>query len=475
MTPGSNTSRFRSLGLLAVLCLTPALAHAQADTNLRAAEPPPAPPPPAPPPPVVAPAPVPDAGASPPAPNTAAAPVVPPDAATPEPPADGEPKKKKNKNKSGDEPAAGRDDAAPLSSEHGGLVFSSTGGTLQLKGRVFARAELAHRSETVVNTGGGLSTRDVNSLDLSLASARFGIEYQSPLRWLSAELELDIAGNNPTLKDAYIQAGKRFFVKAGHFKVLTAALELESPWTLPLVRRGLVNELLTDWLDVAGRRPGVAVGFRCKCALKPRLTLGAFQGTTLEEVVPGDRDVELLDQAGLDAQSYSARGELKVAGVQLGAWYEHRIGSKLAGEFEHFPTFGIDATLDETFERGGVRVWLDGGGGKSLYVNADKPDATEDPLFLVGRALVGYRFGGVALGDPYLEPFGFFAVLDPDTEVVSDFATEAALGVNAGYWDRARLTLQAEMTNGQRNFPEGFLANVDPDRLSVLLQAGARF
>jgi hypothetical protein len=471
MRPSSNSSRFGSLGLLAALCLTPALASAQAETNLPAAEAQPAPPPPAAPP-----------AASAPAPNATPSPVAAPDAAAAEPPGDAsgelvadEPKKKKNKKKSGGEPEAGRDDATPLGAEYGGLVFSSAGGRLQLKGRVFARAELAHRSETVVNTGGGLSTRDVNSLDLSLASARFGIEYESPLRWLSAELELDIAGNNPEVKDAFIQAGKRFFVKAGNFKVPTAALELESPWSLPLVRRGLVNDLLIDWLDVAGRRPGVAVGFRCKCELKPRLTLGAFQGTTLQDVVPGDRDVQLIERTALDAQSYSARGELKIAGVQLGAWYEHRVASKLVGEFEHFPTFGLDATLDETFERGGLRVWLDGGGGKSLYVHADKPDATKDPLFLVGRGLVGYRFGGVALGDPYLEPFGFFAVLDPDTEVVADFATEAALGVNAGYWDRGRVTLQAEMTRGQRNFPEGFLANVDPDRLSVLLQAGARF
>lgn len=468
MNNGSNRSRFSSLALLAAVCLTPALARAQA------AEPPPAPPPPAT-------TPTPDASVTAPAPNTAPSAVAAPAAAAAEPstdatsePSAGKPKKKK-KNKSDREPEAERDDADPLSAEYGGLVFSSSGGRLQLKGRLFARAELAHRSETVVNTGGGLSTRDVNSLDLSLASARFGIEYQSPLRWLSAELELDIAGNSPELKDAFVQAGKRFFVKAGHFKVPTAALELESPWTLPLVRRGLVNELLTDWLDVAGRRPGVAVGFRCKCELKPRLTLGAFQGTTLQDVVPGDRDVQLIEETALDAQSYAVRGELKVAGVQLGAWYEHRIGSQIAGEFEHFPTFGLDATLDKTFERGGLRIWLDGGGGESLYVNTDKPDAAEDPLFLVGRGLVGYRFGGVALGDPYVEPFGFFAVLDPDTEVVADFATEAALGVNAGYWDRARLTLQAEMTNGQRNFPEGFLANVDPDRLSVLLQAGARF
>jgi hypothetical protein len=66
-------------------------------------------------------------------------------------------------------------------------------------------------------------------------------------------------------------------------------------------------------------------------------------------------------------------------------------------------------------------------------------------------------------------------LLDPDTEVVADFATEAALGCNAGYWDRAHISLQAEMTNAGRNFPRGFLDNQEPDRLSLLLQAGARF
>lgn len=470
MTLASTNSRLFPLTLLTALALVPSVAHAQTDAAApRAPEPQPAP----------APAPVsaPNAPAAAPEPTE---PIAPTDAApTAEPTsADNKPKKKK-KRKDGAAPEAGRDDATPLSEagpEYGGLVFSSSGGRLQLKGRVFARAEMRHREETVVNSGGGLTTRDVNSLDLSLASARFGLEYESPLPWLSAELELEIAGNNPEVKDAYVQAGKRFFVKAGQFKVPTAALELESPWTLPLVRRGLINELLTDWLDVAGRRPGVVVGFKCKCDLKPRLTLGAFQGTTLaEDVVPGDRDVALIEQAAVDAQSYSARGEIKVAGVQLGLWYEHRVGSRVVGEFEHFPTFGLDASYDKTFASSGLRVWLDGGGGESFYVNADKPDTEKDPLFLVGRALVGYRFGGVVLGDPYVEPFGFFALLDPDTEVVSDFATEAALGVNAGYWDRARVTLQAEMVNGQRNFPTGYLGNVNPDHLSVLLQAGARF
>ena len=120
-------------------------------------------------------------------------------------------------------------------------------------------------------------------------------------------------------------------------------------------------------------------------------------------------------------------------------------------------------------------MWLDGGAGESLYVADDKPEGDQTPWFFTARALVGYRFGGLALGDPYVEPFGHFALLDPDTEVVSDFVTEAAVGVNAGFWDRARLGLQGEITRGQRNFPTGFLDNRDPDRMSLLLQAGARF
>lgn len=376
------------------------------------------------------------------------------------------------KDTAGDRETASTFIAGPAA--EGTLVFTSSGGSLQLKGRVMALSELSHRSETVVSSNGGLTTRDVNALDLSLASARVGLEYRSPLRWLSAELELEISGR-PEVKDAYVLAGKRFFAKAGQFKVPTASLELESPWTLPLARRGLIHDLLTDWLDVAGRRPGLALGYRGKGPLKPRLTLGAFQGTTMSDVAPGDRDVELIEQASMKAQSLAARAELTLVGVDFGAWYEHRVASRVIGEFERLPVFGVDATLDRTFDSGGLRAWLDGGGGKSLYVHADKPDTDEDPLFLLGRALIAYRFGGVTLGAPYVEPFGFFGLLDPDTEVVADFATETALGVNAGYWDRCRLTLQAEMTRGQRNFPKGFLDNQDPDRLSLLLQAGARF
>ncbi len=355
-----------------------------------------------------------------------------------------------------------------------GLVFASEGGSLELKGRVFALAELQHRQESVVGNTGALVDRQRDSLDLSLASARIGFSYRSPLPWLSADLELELSGR-PVVKDAYLHAGKRFFVRAGQFKVPTAALELESPWALPLARRGLVHDLLADWLDVGGRRPGVAFGYRGKGSLKPRLTLGAFQGTTLEAQVPGERDVRLISATSLDAQSLAARAELTALNVDFGAWYEHRVGGPVAGESAHYAAFGLDATYAQTFEHHGLRLWLDATAGESFYVHEDKPGADKEPVFLVTRALAAFRFGGTALGAAYLEPFGFVGLLDPDTEVVADFGIEAALGLNVGFWDRARLTLQGELNSGQRNFPGGLLDYQEPDRLGLLVQAGARF
>src|SRR6187402_719777 len=396
-------------------------------------------------------------------PQPAAAPpaAAPPDAPAPAAAPHGKKKDKKAK-------------AGPAQDHAKGFVFTTTGGELELKGRVMALAELSHHRDDVVGTGGNVESQSRTSLDLQLESARVGLEYRSPERWLSAELELEISGK-PKVKDAFVVAGKRYFVKAGQFKLPSPRLELESPWELPLARRGLMHDLLVDWLDVAGRRPGVAVGYRGKGGLKPRVTLGAFQGTTVDSIAPGERDVVLIDDASLTAQTYAARVELSPAWLTLGGWYEQRVGSTAPGQFEHYATGGVDATVDQTFARGGLRAWVDGSVGESQYVHDDKPDQSAAPIFVLGRALLGYRFGGVARGDVYVEPFGFFALLDPDIEVVEDFATEAALGVNFGLWDRARVTLQGELTRAQRNFPSGLLDHEDPDRESLLLMAGARF
>lgn len=345
---------------------------------------------------------------------------------------------------------------------------------LKLKARVFALAELSHRRETVVGTDASLVTRDRDGLDLSLQSARVGAEYRSPIPWLSAELELELAGK-PRVKDAYVEAGDHVFAKAGQFKVPAAALELASPWKVPMVRRGFVHDLLTDWMDVGERRPGLALGYRDKGGLKPRLTVGVFQGTTLKQVVPGDRDTKLIDHASLEAQTFAARGEITLFGVAVGGWYEQRVGSRAVGQFEHYATFGLDATTDLRLGPGALRFWLDGMGGQSFYVAGTEAVSDPKPWFAAARALVAYRFGGSEQGEAYVEPFGFFGMLDPDASITSDAASEAAVGIAGGLWDRARLTLQAETTHAQRNFPGGLFEHQEPDHKSVLLQAGARF
>lgn len=450
----SLSDRFRRLyplrfGLCLSLVVAPGLAFAQQSTD--------------------APGP-----ALPPAPVAAAEPdAAPPPEATggPSAPPKEEPAPRK-KRKKGPEPAAAGEEREVVAPEQASDKKRDKPNKhdLRLKGRVFALAELSHRHERVLTVDSGLVERDRDALDLSLQSARFGVEYRAPLRWLSAEVELEVAGK-VRAKDAFVKAGQTFFVKAGQFKVPAAALEVASPWTLPLARRGLVHDLMTDWLDIAGRAPGIAFGYHQKDGLKPRLTLGVFQGTSLKQVLPGDRDVRLIDHVSLEAQTYAARAELSPFGVNLGAWYEQRVGSIAVGQFRHFATFGLDATV----ERGGLRAWVDGSGGQSPYLSANKPGSDRPAWFAAGRALVAYRFGGAERDDPYLEPFGFFALLDPDTDVVSDMVHEAALGVGAGFWDRARITLQGELTGGQRNLPQGFLDGQEPAHKSLLLQAGARF
>lgn len=343
---------------------------------------------------------------------------------------------------------------------------------VRLTARFLALAELSHRRTTVVGADGSLDDR-YDALDLSLQSARAGAKYRSPLRWLSAEAELELS-RKPRVKDAYVEAGKRFFARAGQFKLPAARPEMVSLWSLPQARRGLVHDLLTDWNDIAGRAPGVAFGYRGAGPQRLRLVLGAFQGSTLKQVLPGDRDVELVSHASLGAQTFAARAQVTLVGVAWGAWYEQRVVSRVIGQFRHLPAFGVDAGWSVPAGPGALGLWLDVTAARGLYPH---PELAEpgNPWLLAGRALVSYRFGGRAVGERYLESFAFLAALDPDLRVRSDRVLEAALGLGLGYFQRARLTLAGEVTRARRNFPSELLGGQEPEHASLLLQAGARF
>ncbi len=381
-----------------------------------------------------------------------------------EPPADAtaEPEKKKKKRRD-------RADAA-----EGDGAVRSRAGRIQLKGRVFARAELQRGPRRVIE-GTNVTSRSRNSLDLDVQSVRVGLEYEAPMPWLTAVAELELTGK-PSLKDGFVQARSGHYqLRAGQFKVPASAIESESPWVLPLAGRGMLHDLLVDWLDVGGRRPGAVFTYRSGGPLHLRLSGGAFQGSL---VADAERKTDTIKNMSLDAQSLVARAQIKAGPAAIGAWYEHRVGSPAIGRYQYYPTAGLDVTVDEPLPGGGIRIWLETIAGESWFELPQLLSDADDTWFVAGRAIVAWRFGGMAQEALYIEPFAQLAGMDPDRNIRTDLFWEAALGVNAGFWDRARITLQGEISRGQRNFPSGFrlgngyLLARDPDHIGLLLQAG---
>ena len=88
------------------------------------------------------------------------------------------------------------------------------------------------------------------------------------------------------------------------------------------------------------------------------------------------------------------------------------------------------------------------------------------------RSIAAYRFGGLEKGDVFVEPYGSIGVLDPDVDVVSDMAWEAAVGVNVGFWERGKLSLQGTTLGFQRNFPTMYELEDFHRRRMLALQVG---
>jgi hypothetical protein len=414
--------------------------------------------------------------------------------------------KNKNKNKDEDKLGAGdprTEDKASKFPEVGGakgpvLAADSKDenkyGEIEIHGRVFARAALSTRE--VAGPATNAPNVRINALDLRLQSARIGFDYQSPLKWLAAQMEAELTDRTP-VKDAFVRARKRFItVKAGNFKVPISGLALESAVSLPLVDRGLIHDLLLDVFQVADRRMGVSVELHdrdAQAGLRPSLTLGAFQGSTLDQ--GAFRDIE--DET-LRGQSYAARVELKPGNFTFGFSFEHRVGPEVAlvvpegGTPElrrpssceeacsaHYYTFGADAALDVEFATTGLRLWLDGLAGRSWMESARKrldPDRALDgafPVFGSLRALVAYRFGGISRRDFYVEPYGMAGALDPDLAYGRDHVTEWVLGVNVGRWKVGRVGLEGQIQRGAARLPAGL--GGDPDRMSLMLQGAVAF
>lgn len=352
------------------------------------------------------------------------------------------------------------------------LPGPAAGQGLTVTGRVFARAAF---ERTDVNVGGTPETSE--RLQLAVPSARISLD-AAVLPWLALDVEMDVA-DRPLLRDAFLLArSERLRARGGQFKMPVSSITMESPWTLPIARRGILQDLLHDHMRVLGRRPGFQASVRRAVGdLNPELVVAAFQGGWLAGTAQS-ADFRLLE-TGVDAQNLIGRFRVTPRRHDFAVFAQRLSTNDFRNERRHFWAAGADARIGHDFSGHGLRVWIEGMAGRTTYVGADAGGSfvPEDGTYLAARTVAAWRRGGMSKGEGYLEPFVFFGLLDPDTDRAGDVIWEGFAGLNAGFWRQARVTLQLEMAKGQRNLPEDlFLGGRNlADHKAALLQIGASF
>jgi hypothetical protein len=341
---------------------------------------------------------------------------------------------------------------------------------VEIHGRVFAAAAYEDgRVETRDLATNNLVLLDRTVLTRSVPSARASLRALI-VKNVALVLEADFAGR-PKLKDGFVQVRtKRWLIRAGQLKMPISAFNLESPWRLPLARRGLLHDLLSDQMGLSGRRLGGMAQVKGGGYWDPAITAGLFQpvrwgadaGDPLETTRPGDAVLV-------------GRFSVTPGGVELAAVGQRRV-TLTSGGIRAYWAAGLDVTGDLDFERSGLRYWAEALYGSS-YLDYD-PTTNQTVRFWQARALVGYRWGGLRKGRLYLEPFVTAGSLDPDVSNVADNFLELMGGVNLGHWRQTRITLQLEWDHARRNFPRQFFEGWPDVRVrhtAAVLQLGAAF
>ncbi len=330
---------------------------------------------------------------------------------------------------------------------------------VEVGGRVFVRDEFTKREDVAGKTGNWIGEKE-------LASARISADYrQDDLR---IQVEAELSGD-PEVKDAFI--GLTFDpgldLRAGQFKMPFSAIEMESAWTLPVVRRGLLHDLLLDRLQLAGRRPGAQLETGPGGSADLRVTLGGWQGSGYDgDLVAGESDDAF-------AKNWAGRVSVEPGDVEVGVSVESRVAEPVFAQgLERFWAAELDVTWKGD---AGGRIWAEVIAGES-WLDDDVAD-DDDPIFTAGRLIAAWRLGPDGKGVPYIEPFLMVGGIDPDSSIESDLVYELCAGFNAGRWDRWRLQLQAEVRETDRNTPAGYSETtaILTDSSTVMLQLGAAF
>ncbi|MBN1210128.1 MAG: hypothetical protein JXB05_35075 [Myxococcaceae bacterium] len=313
-----------------------------------------------------------------------------------------------------------------------GLVLSTALGSVEGGGRLSVREALE------APRGGAWAG------ELSVAASRLEFTYRWKKR-LRAVVEFDVVGDLD-LKDAFVwlKISKGFAVRAGRFKVPLSLVELESAQALPLVRRGLLRDVLDDALGFTGRSAGAQVEWKCSgCARDLKLRAGVWQTRD------SDKKIALSKGLGLVP---ALRGTWGTGNWEVGASaFLQPAGANTNSERNSWMT-GLDVRHTLPLGQATLRTWAELLTGRAAFLGG-----TEGPL-LTGRALTALRLGGEGKGAAYLEPFLMLSALDPDLDRSEDRVWEGAVGLNAGQWRRWRVQAQFELRSAGADVPPSLVA-----------------
>lgn len=319
--------------------------------------------------------------------------------------------------------AAWAEDAEEETGEAGTTPQLTTerGATFEFSGRIFARAGADERSEY--------------SRDLSIPSARFGVE--ATYEFVQAVLEADIASRS-IIKDAYLQLEADVLglkLNVGQFRAPFLSRSMESRWDLPLISRGLVNDYLVDLHQLGGRRIGVLGEFKRKEWLGLKAELGVFQGAA--------------DNLG------KRTGEDLSARISFDPWRKH-------------------------LKLGATAYWADAESGLARYAVGSDATFEFEQFRVVGEGLYGRLATGIftaqTLTASYMLPLGEKGqwAVEPllGAEALQlrgpqgGTGKAGVVGANVHYSDRVKLMLQGE---------RGLFAGDDRLRNRFAVQLAARF
>jgi hypothetical protein len=301
---------------------------------------------------------------------------------------------------------------------------------VELKGSLFVQGRSIHLEGADANT------------ELELTRARIGLD----LHWkeyIHLQIEPDFAEGEVDPADLYMELSpvRELDVLLGRAKVPFGALELESRWDLPSIRRGLVSDVVSDRHGIGGRSVGAKASLRLKqVPLRPGLDVGAYRDSVSSEDTDGAIRIEM--RPGFKGSELSLAGYAR-GGISAGGGY------------------GYAGAVAFKYDRKGVYFLLEGMIVRAALLRQDGA-RDEDATLYAGRLLVAYAIGW---DDLAFEPYLGLEVLDPNARTRADLGGAIRGGLNLLFSEVLRFGLEVDHQRGQRAFAE-------PDRTTVTLFVG---